>query len=138
MLEKIINNETMRENETVIWVNPQKINGIERRGEIRYPNKNYEKSVYADASIWISKLKTYLDAGISIEKLLSINPIEKAVNVYFKDMVIVTMKEGQLFLGDNGRHRVKAAQDCLYCNNIPVCFHGTKEQLLQAKNNDSI
>lgn len=104
----------------VIWINPREINDVEKRGQVIYPRGIFDKSDYTVAALWIQKYKTMIDAGIPKEKCLEIQPIAMALEVFFKKMVRVIQINGQYYLGDDGRHRVKAAQDSLYCQMIPV------------------
>lgn len=104
----------------IVWINPNDIHGVEKRGEIVYPRAGYQKSDYTDAAIWIQRYKLFQDNGVSEEKLGAIRPMNSAREIFLTDMIRVCRINGEYYLGDDGRHRVKAAQDCMECKIIPV------------------
>ena len=96
------------------------IHGVEKRGEIVYPRVGYQKSDYTDAAIWIQRYKLFQDNGVSEEKLGAIRPMNSAREIFLTDMIRVCRINGEYYLGDDGGHRVKAAQDCMESKIIPV------------------
>lgn len=104
----------------VIWINPNDIHDVEKRGKIIYPRAGYQKSDYIDAAIWIQRYKLFQDNGVSEEKLRAITPMNSAWEIFLTNMIRVSRINGEYYLGDDGRHRVKAAQDCMECKIIPV------------------
>mgnify|MGYP004565949351 CR=1 FL=1 len=103
----------------IIWISPSKIEGVEKRGEIDFHNHGLNKSEYEEAAIWIEKLKTMQEEEIRKEDYEKIAPMKKAIEIFYKDPVRVIWKSDHFELGDQGRHRVKAAKNKM-CKAIPV------------------
>lgn len=103
----------------MIWISPTLIECVERRGTIHYPNKGLERSDYTSAAVWIAKLKRMQENNIDPEEYLKIEPLKEAIDIFYNDPVRVIWSHDHYELGDQGRHRVKAAQ-MIMCEAIPV------------------